>query len=113
MATRNLSEESREKLREAGRRGGTVTVTKYGTLYMAWIGTRGGRNEMARQWREMIPQAVDQEQKEYYEEKAASWQVDTGTKIMLDLWAGCETRPARRAGRGDISKLRRYQKSFQ
>jgi hypothetical protein len=97
---------------ERARLGGLALASKVSSEYFAFIGRRGGRNNMARELRELAAETPHQVMSEHYQEKAQGWQVDTGTRVMVDLWTreNCEPRPIRRPANGDITRLRRWQR---
>lgn len=98
---------------ERARLGGLALREKVSTEYFSFIGRRGGRNNMARQYREDVAGAICPDLAEHYEEKAAAWQVDTGTRIMVELWTkeNCPPRPRRRPARTEDVMLRRWERS--
>lgn len=98
---------------ERARLGGLALASKVSSEYFAFIGRRGGRNNMARQYREDMLDTADPELAEHYEQKARSWAVDTGTRVMVELWTqdNCEPRPRRRPARTEDVRLRRWNRS--
>ena len=97
--------------KEAARLGGLALKGKVSNSYFEFIGRRGGRNEMARQYREAAALTGNEELREHYLEKAAAWKVDTGTMVMLGLWEkeNCPPRPARRRANTWEEKLKRWE----
>jgi hypothetical protein len=100
---------------EIARLGGQALAAKVSNEYFAWLGRRGGRNNMARELRELAEDNLVKcpTMAEHYQEKSQGWAVDTGTRVMVELWAkdNCEPRPARRRPNGEITRLRRWNKA--
>lgn len=100
---------------EIARLGGQALTAKVSNEYFAWLGRRGGRNNMARELRELAEDNLVKcpTMAEHYHEKAEGWAVDTGTRVMVELWTkdNCEPRPARRKANTDEARLRRWQKA--
>lgn len=97
---------------ERARLGGQGLASKVSSEYFAFIGRRGGRNNMARELRELAAETPHQGMSEHYQEKAQGWAVPTGNRVMVELWyrENCEPRPARRPANGDITRLRRWKR---
>jgi hypothetical protein len=100
---------------ELARLGGLALAAKVDNSYFAFIGRRGGRNNMARELRELAAETAEQSltMSEHYLDKAQGWAVHTGNRVMVGLWTrdNCEPRPARHLASGDITKLRRWEKA--
>jgi hypothetical protein len=100
---------------EIARMGGQALAAKVSKEYFAWLGRRGGRNNMARELRELAQanQVKCPTMAEHYQERAQGWAVDTGTLVMVELWTtdNCPARPTGRPANGDITKLRRWNKA--
>jgi hypothetical protein len=99
---------------EIARLGGKTLAAKVSPSYFAFIGRRGGRRTKRN---EILAFAASLEENEperaaIWFEKAQKYHDETGTLVMLDLWASgnCEALPGRRVANTDAAKWRRWER---